>query len=60
MNGLTNTALQDKHVLRKIDAWIMPWFCLMYLLCFLDRTNIGQWANTILQRESNTEQAMLG
>lgn len=25
----------------KIDRWLIPWLCLLYLLSFLDRTNIG-------------------
>lgn len=31
----------DRKVLWKIDWNLMPWLCLIYLLCFLDRTNIG-------------------
>jgi len=31
----------DKKVLWKIDINLIPWLCLIYLLCFLDRTNIG-------------------
>lgn len=27
--------------MRKIDLWLIPWLCLLYLLSFLDRTNIG-------------------
>lgn len=27
--------------MRKVDAWLIPWLCLLYLLSFLDRTNIG-------------------
>lgn len=25
----------------KVDMWLIPWLCLLYLLSFLDRTNIG-------------------
>ena len=25
----------------KIDLWLVPWLCFLYLLSFLDRTNIG-------------------
>jgi len=32
----------DKKVLWKIDLALIPWLCLIYLLCFLDRTNIGE------------------
>lgn len=28
--------------MRKVDAWLIPWLCLLYLLSFLDRTNIGE------------------
>ncbi|KXT10752.1 hypothetical protein AC579_6847 [Pseudocercospora musae] len=31
----------DKKLMRKVDFWLIPWLCLVYLLCFLDRTNIG-------------------
>lgn len=27
--------------MRKVDLWLLPWLCLLYLLSFLDRTNIG-------------------
>ncbi|KAF4952159.1 hypothetical protein FGADI_6955 [Fusarium gaditjirri] len=31
----------EKKLLRKIDMKLVPWLCLLYLICFLDRTNIG-------------------
>ncbi|KAF2732760.1 MFS general substrate transporter [Polyplosphaeria fusca] len=31
----------DKALLWKIDLWLIPWLSLLYLLSFLDRTNIG-------------------
>ncbi|KAF2214225.1 hypothetical protein CERZMDRAFT_37638 [Cercospora zeae-maydis SCOH1-5] len=34
-------AALDQKVLRKIDIWLIPWLSLLYLLSFLDRTNIG-------------------
>jgi MFS family permease len=34
-------ATQDKALLWKIDLWLIPWLSLLYLLSFLDRTNIG-------------------
>lgn len=34
-------AALDKQLVRKIDRWLIPWLCLLYLLSFLDRTNIG-------------------
>lgn len=27
--------------MHKVDRWLIPWLCLLYLLSFLDRTNIG-------------------
>ncbi|KPM46401.1 hypothetical protein AK830_g102 [Neonectria ditissima] len=31
----------DKKLMRKVDIWLIPWLSLLYLLSFLDRTNIG-------------------
>jgi MFS family permease len=31
----------DRRLIRKLDLRLMPWLCLLYLVCFLDRTNIG-------------------
>ncbi|KAF2109941.1 major facilitator superfamily domain-containing protein [Lophiotrema nucula] len=31
----------DKALVWKIDLWLIPWLSLLYLLSFLDRTNIG-------------------
>nr|ADN06231.1 MFS transporter-like protein [Passalora arachidicola] len=31
----------DKKLVWKCDRWLIPWLSLIYLLCFLDRTNIG-------------------
>lgn len=25
----------------KVDLYLIPWLCLLYLISFLDRTNIG-------------------
>lgn len=35
------TVLQDKKLMRKLDWVLMPWLCLLYLISFLDRANIG-------------------
>src|SRR5271170_5000 len=32
----------DKKLLRKLDLHLIPTMTLLYLLCFLDRVNIGQ------------------
>ncbi|KAF2199437.1 hypothetical protein GQ43DRAFT_398772 [Delitschia confertaspora ATCC 74209] len=34
-------AALDRALLWKIDFWLIPWLSLLYLLSFLDRTNIG-------------------
>ncbi|KAL1959520.1 hypothetical protein VTO42DRAFT_1965 [Malbranchea cinnamomea] len=31
----------EKKLLRKLDFKLIPWLCLLYLVSFLDRTNIG-------------------
>ncbi|KAF1942221.1 MFS transporter-like protein [Clathrospora elynae] len=31
----------DKALVWKMDIWLIPWLSLLYLLSFLDRTNIG-------------------
>ncbi|KAI7086206.1 hypothetical protein KC352_g40843, partial [Hortaea werneckii] len=31
----------DRKLMRKVDLWLIPWLCLLYLLSFLDRSNIG-------------------
>ena len=39
--SLTAHLLQDKKLLWKLDLRLIPWLCLLYLISFLDRTNIG-------------------
>ncbi|XP_014555698.1 hypothetical protein COCVIDRAFT_101654 [Bipolaris victoriae FI3] len=34
-------AIHDKKLLRKIDLHLIPWLSFLYLISFLDRTNIG-------------------
>ncbi|KAE9381195.1 MFS nicotinic acid transporter-like protein [Stipitochalara longipes BDJ] len=31
----------DRKLVRKLDMTLIPWLCLLYLMAFLDRTNIG-------------------
>lgn len=31
----------NKKLTWKIDLYLIPWLCLLYLMSFLDRTNIG-------------------
>lgn len=33
--------LQDKKLVRRLDFMIIPWLTFLYLVSFLDRTNIG-------------------
>jgi sugar phosphate permease len=39
ISPLTNP--QDKALLRKLDFKLIPWLSFLYLISFLDRTNIG-------------------
>lgn len=41
--GLTEEQklIEDRKLMWKVDLALMPWLCLLYLVCFLDRTNIG-------------------
>jgi len=36
-----NATDQDRKLLWRLDWILVPWLCLLYLMCFLDRTNIG-------------------
>jgi hypothetical protein len=39
----------DKQIVRKIDLWLIPWLCLLYLLSFLDRVGpISRLHNAIV------------
>lgn len=31
----------DAKLVRRLDLLLIPWLCLLYLMAFLDRTNIG-------------------
>lgn len=42
----------DQRLVRKCDLRLIPWLCLIYLLCFLDRTNIGMLKTRIAQASS--------
>ncbi|KAJ6581658.1 major facilitator superfamily domain-containing protein [Mycena capillaripes] len=39
---IDTTKIDEKKLLRKIDIHLVPWFSLLYLLSFLDRTSIGK------------------
>jgi hypothetical protein len=32
---------EERRLVRKLDWRLIPWLCLLYLISFLDRTNIG-------------------
>jgi hypothetical protein len=36
--------IAEKRLVRKLDWKLIPWLCLLYLISFLDRTNIGNAA----------------
>ncbi|KAK7417372.1 hypothetical protein QQX98_004649 [Neonectria punicea] len=31
----------ERNLVRRLDMKLIPWLCFLYLVCFLDRTNIG-------------------
>jgi sugar phosphate permease len=37
----------------KVDLWLIPWLSLLYLLSFLDRTNIGNARLAGLEKDLN-------
>jgi hypothetical protein len=41
LTGPQFTAAQTKKLLRRCDKYLLPFLALLYLLSFLDRTNIG-------------------
>lgn len=44
---------QDKALLRKLDLRLIPWLSFLYLISFLDRTNIGNAKVDGLQEDLN-------
>lgn len=41
LTSIWSDPTQDKALVWKMDLWLIPWLSLLYLLSFLDRTNIG-------------------
>ncbi|KAG5966053.1 hypothetical protein E4U58_002621 [Claviceps cyperi] len=41
----------ERTLLWKLDLALIPWLCLLYLICFLDRTNIGNAKIAHLERD---------
>jgi len=41
----------DRRLVRKLDLYLIPWLCFLYLLAFLDRTNIGNAKIDGLQKD---------
>jgi hypothetical protein len=44
--GLTWTDEEERKIRRKLDFRVVPLVTLLYLLCFLDRANVGMHAST--------------
>ncbi|KAJ7117790.1 major facilitator superfamily domain-containing protein [Mycena epipterygia] len=38
---IDTSGIDERKLIRKVDLWLVPWFSLLYLLSFLDRTSIG-------------------
>ena len=45
--GLTWTDDEEKKIRRKLDFRVVPLVTLLYLLCFLDRANVGMHASAL-------------
>ncbi|KAF7917591.1 hypothetical protein EAE99_009257 [Botrytis elliptica] len=43
----------DRKLVRKLDWTLIPWLCVLYLLAFLDRSNIGNAKIDGLQKDLN-------
>jgi hypothetical protein len=53
--GLTWTDDEERKIRRKLDFRVVPLVTLLYLLCFLDRANVGQYASKLhCQRQTLT------
>lgn len=51
--SLSNSQFQDRTLLRKLDLALIPWLSFLYLISFLDRTNIGNAKVDGLQEDLN-------
>lgn len=45
--------VDEKKLMRKIDFYLIPWLCVLYLLSFLDRSAIGNARLYGLEKELN-------
>lgn len=43
----------DRALVWKVDKWLIPWLSLLYLLSFLDRTNIGNARLAGMEKDLN-------
>lgn len=43
--GVDTTGIDERKLIRKVDLRLVPWFSLLYLLSFLDRTSIGKFVD---------------
>lgn len=48
-NGGLDDVAFEKRITRKLDLHILPWLFVIWLLAFIDRSNIGQWAFSFIQ-----------
>lgn len=51
--GVTWTDEEEKKLVRKIDMYLLPTMWLMYLLSYMDRTNIGNAKIAGMQTDLN-------
>ncbi|KIW85132.1 hypothetical protein Z517_00521 [Fonsecaea pedrosoi CBS 271.37] len=45
----------DRALIRKVDFWLIPWLGLLYLLSFLDRSNVGNARLAGLEKDLNMD-----
>jgi hypothetical protein len=53
LTGPQYTPEQTKRLLRRCDKYLLPFLALLYLLSFLDRTNIGNARLANLEEDLN-------
>lgn len=53
------TCDQDRKLLWKLDRYLIPWLSFLYLISFLDRTNIGECDPSWLYRVSFSSSTIL-
>lgn len=48
-SGVLFSAEEDRRITRKLDFHILPWIFALWLLAFIDRSNIGRLHFILLQ-----------